>query len=215
MSNASTAYHLNVHVAPKDIQALKQSGYKMYIAKKCNNTYNVVWAGQSFLQNNDFTWVDKYKVFAVDTFADGEVVKISSTAAVDITPGQTAVLDSNGILSSAQGVVKKTGAFMIENDYGAIHLAVACKFHGEYTPFFVTPNPVMSGLVKLTPIENIIIWFATELKVSSMFMEAATNSFEIEYDSSQTNKVISYYSPPGGNPGNGQWAVGPLPSNVS
>lgn len=46
MSNASTAYHLNVHVAPKDIQALKQSGYKMYIAKKCNNMYNVVWAGQ-------------------------------------------------------------------------------------------------------------------------------------------------------------------------
>lgn len=93
--------------------------------------------------------------------------------------GQTVVLDSSGVLSSAQGVVKKTGPFMVENDYGSIHLAVACKFHGEYSPFFVTPKPVMSGVIKLTPSETIIIWFAMELKVSSMFMEASSQTFEV------------------------------------
>lgn len=121
MSNASTAYHLNVHVAPKDIQALKQSGYKMYIAKKCNDMYNVVWAGQrqifhtassvnvcllgshffrSFLQNNDFTWVNKYRVFAIDTFADGEVVKTSASSMVDITPGKLRYLDTSDCMLS-------------------------------------------------------------------------------------------------------------------
>lgn len=40
-----STFTLTVNIASADINALKQAGYNLCIAKKVNTTYNTVWRG--------------------------------------------------------------------------------------------------------------------------------------------------------------------------
>lgn len=62
-------YTLNVEVAVNQLDLLKESGYNLCLARNVNDTYTIVWSGNTkYLYQNVFKWTEEYQVFGQDNF---------------------------------------------------------------------------------------------------------------------------------------------------
>ncbi|TFK34284.1 hypothetical protein BDQ12DRAFT_727062 [Crucibulum laeve] len=187
-----TTYQLEVQIAPSDIRRLKEGGYNLCIAKKVNGAYSVIWSGdQNFAPSNTFEWVDEYQVFGVDSFKVGALVK-AATNSEDIQPGQSCVLDQNGVMGVATGSAHSTGRFSVLNEYSAISIGVSAKLFGETRPVFVTPTSTV-GTTTFEPVDDIVVWFSPMLTTGTMISGAdITTSIEVKYGGGETSKSVRF-----------------------
>ncbi|KAI0816038.1 hypothetical protein BC628DRAFT_1152579 [Trametes gibbosa] len=200
-----STFTLSVHVNPSDLSVLKKAGYKLCIAKKVNNKYNTVWRGGSFLAHNRFQWTSRYQVFGTDTFQDGARVS-ASTETAEVKYGQTAVIDENGNMGNAQGTPDSSGSFTVVNKYGQLNIGVMGYLGGAFSPIFVSPDALVTGTVKLTPFETVLVWFDTTHITSTIVTTAIANSIEVEFTGGKTTRSVTYASPPG-QAGSGVWSI--------
>jgi hypothetical protein len=176
---------VQIQIASSDLNELRRGGYHLCFAKKVGEeSYNVVWRGFSqYLQDNTFSWAPLYELFGINTFRPGQIVQ-SSTATVDIDLGETSVLDSNGVLRGARAGGKPQSISM-QNDYGWIHTGLSQLGRGIdgtkfWTPIFVTPQQRGPGLVEMTPVDKIMVWFEQKIETSTMFDGARGRAIEID-----------------------------------
>ncbi|KAI0824074.1 hypothetical protein BC628DRAFT_477441 [Trametes gibbosa] len=225
--NMST-FSLTVNVNSSDIAALKAAGYKLCIAKKVNNTYNTVWRGSSFLAHNQFQWTSRYEVFGTNTFAEGALVT-ASTETPEIKYGQTAIIDKDGSMGNAKGTPDSSGTFTVDNEYAAMNIGVMGYLGGTFSPIFVSPEPLVTGTIGLTPIETVLVWFDATHVTSTIITTSISNTIEVSYNAACAEpettpltspnsclqvdftggiatRSVTYASTPG-RPGTGAWAL--------
>ncbi|AWM91660.1 hypothetical protein DJ564_12900 [Pseudomonas sp. 31-12] len=182
---AATQKVVTIEIADADLKMLKQSKYKLCFAKKVGTEdYNVVWQSyDAYLSNNDFSWTPQYQLFASNVFKDNVTVK-ASTKPVDIGLGQTAILDSSGVMGPAVTGGPAT-SFTMVNNYAPIHPGVnqlSTGIDGTQisTPIYVAVNQVVTGNTVLTPVETILVWFEQNMQTSTMFSTSRSKSIEID-----------------------------------
>ena len=185
-----TTYTLTVNIHQKVYPILKKS-YSLCIAKKVNNTYNVVWQAESFLLNNVFSWEENYQVYGVEDYTQGVLV-VAQTNSENISSGETCTLSRTGIMNPATGAIDhKTSTFHVLNDYGTIRIGVKqAMIDGVMSPIFVSPE-VVKSTVDLTPLVSVMVWFDTTLKTGSMFFNTISNTVEVPYNGS-TSQTVTY-----------------------
>ncbi|KAJ7690172.1 hypothetical protein B0H14DRAFT_3532408 [Mycena olivaceomarginata] len=210
-------FHLNVNVAPDQVEILKmgaamlallhslssrlQGGYQLCISKKVNNDYCVVW--QVLSKPISFLgWVEQYQVFASNTFKTGGLVQASS-APVE--------LPSHGTMQPATGPVTG-GSFTVDNEYQPVNFGVSQEVNGKFLPIYVDKTLTVIGTETLTPITAVLAFFSKELTTSSMYTTATSSSIEVTYMGTTTN-TISYVDD--GSTGNGIWVAGTPSSGFS
>ncbi|THG97794.1 hypothetical protein EW026_g4290 [Hermanssonia centrifuga] len=200
-----STYDLNISVNPADIPLLKNAGYRLCIAKRVNGKYDVVWSGGAFIASNSFAWDAEFQVFGALKFQGGLQVK-SSTNPEDIKFGQSVKLDAYGVMQPATGPSDKSGVFKVENNYGAMCIGVNAKLGGAWSPIYLSQTPFATGVISLTPIEKVLIWFDASSSTGTMLVDAVTNSIEVDF-TGKTSQSVTYASSPN-KPGTGGWIVG-------
>ncbi|GAB2777184.1 hypothetical protein [Amycolatopsis magusensis] len=175
---------VNIEIASADLETLKNGKYQLCFAKKVNDTYNVVWqSADAYLSNNTFSWQPLYQLFGSNEFK-GDVGVHVATNQVSIGLGEQATIDSGGVLGEASSGGPATAITMV-NDYGPIHpglCAYSTDIQGNSTttPIYVAEDPIVSGSDTLTPVESVQVWFEQDVKTSTMFSTARSNSVEID-----------------------------------
>ncbi|PSS06602.1 hypothetical protein PHLCEN_2v3660 [Hermanssonia centrifuga] len=199
-------YTLDISVNPDDIPNLQKAGYRLCIAKRVNGKYTVVWwSGGAFTARNTFAWDAEFQVFGASKLQKGLQVK-SGTTAQEIKLGQTVVLDVHGEMQPATGLPDKSGVFQVQNDYDPIRIGVNAKLGGAWSPIYLSMQPFFTGIIPLTPVEKVLVWFDTSSSTGTMFVDAVTNSVELDF-TSKTSQSVTYVSDPH-IPGDGGWIVG-------
>jgi len=115
---------LIVEIASEDLAFLQGSGFKLNIAIKVNDTFNVVWLSISdYLESNTYQWSPTFEVFASNVeVVDGATVTIFQS--VNVSLGQQVTLDSAGVLSDAS-VGGPADSITFINDFGSISPGLA------------------------------------------------------------------------------------------
>ncbi|MCP5095870.1 MAG: hypothetical protein GY943_09980 [Chloroflexi bacterium] len=209
IAQASTK-SVTIEIDTKDLQFLKQNNYKLCFAKKVgNNDYNVVWQSYTdYLVTNTFSWVPMFQLFGSNVFQDNVEVKVS-TNKVPIGLGETATLDSSGVLGNPSSGGPATSITMV-NDFGSIHpgvnqLSTGLDGHQISTPIYVAQNGIVQGDAVLTPVELVLVWFEQNIETSTMFSDARSNPVEIDLTNSNTATRLytgqKWKTPPGNGSG--------------
>ena len=183
---------VTVEIDLNDLQALKNGKYILCVARKVvEGDYNVVWqSSDKYLANNTFSWTPQYQMFGSNQFTVGETVVVS-TNTVNIGLGETATLDSDGILEPSVSGGSPTGLSM-HNEYGSIHVGVnqlCTQLDGTIvsSPIYVSTEALLKGIIVLTPLEKVLVWFQQNIATGTMFSKALTNN--IELDLTETNSM--------------------------
>ncbi|THH01005.1 hypothetical protein EW026_g1590 [Hermanssonia centrifuga] len=199
-------YTLNISVNPDDIPNLQKAGYRLCIAKRVNGKYTVVWwSGGAFTARNTFAWDAEFQVFGASKLQKGLQVEPVTTAQ-EIKFGQTVVLDAHGEMQPATGLPDKSGVFQVQNDYDPIRIGVNAKLGGAWSPIYLSLQPFATGVISLTPVEKVLVWFDTSSSTGTMLVDAVGNGVELDF-TSKTSQSVTYVSDPH-IPGEGDWIVG-------
>jgi len=115
---------------------------------------------------------------------------------VNIGPGETSVLDEDGVLGEPKTGGKPT-SITLQNNYGSIHVGLnqlSTGIDGRQisTPIFLTPRTMVSGDVQLTPIDRVLVWFEQDIRTSTIFSTARSRAVEIDLTS--TNSATRLYA---------------------
>ncbi|THG96720.1 hypothetical protein EW026_g5164 [Hermanssonia centrifuga] len=203
-------YTLTISVNPDDISNLQNAGYRLCIAKRVNNKYTVVWwSGGVSTARNTFAWDAEFQVFGALRFQQGLRVR-PDTNAQEIKFGQTVVLDVHGDMQPATGPSDKSGVFQVQNDHDRICIGVNAKLGEAWSPIYLSQEPFAIGVVSLTPVEKVLVWFDTSSSTGIMFeSDDIINSVELDF-TSKTSQSVTYVSDPHrpGNGSSGSWIVG-------
>ncbi len=82
-------------------------------------------------------------------------------------------------MQPATGPIDKSGVFKVENNYGAMCIGVNAKLGGAWSPIYLSQTPFATGVISLTPIEKVLIWFDASSSTGTMLVDAVTNSIEV------------------------------------
>ncbi len=82
------------------------------------------------------------------------------------------------MMQPATGLPDNSGAFRVQLDY-PISIGVNAKLRGAWSPISLSLQPFASGVVSLTPIEKVMVWFDTPYSTGTMLLDVVTNSIEV------------------------------------
>ena len=191
--------HVTIEITASELEQLKSSNYRLCFAKKVGEHFNVVWTSHTdFLANNHFHWTPHYQVFGSNIFKDGVTVQ-TSTNKHNITLGQEAKLNESGVIEKPHSG-PNPDAITLNNDYGPIHPGVSQRLHGpdgvHMNPIYVAEHQVQKGTTKLTPKEEILVWFEQDVETSTMISHSVSRKTKIDM-TQQTHATRKYK--------NGKW----------
>ena len=187
---------VTVEIDQNDLQALKNGKYILCVAKKVvEGDYNVVWqSSDKYLAHNTFSWTPQYQLFGSNQFTAGETVVVS-TNSVTIGLGETSTLSSAGVLQPPVSGGSPTGLSM-HNEYGSIHVGVnqlCTQLDGTIvsSPMYVSAEALLKGIIVLTPLEKVLVWFQQNIAAGTMFCYARTDALEL--DLTTTNSMTCLF----------------------
>lgn len=192
--SAAATKTVTIEIAMADLARLKQSAYRLCVAKEVNGVHNVVWQSSSqYLATNRFQWAPQFQIFCTNAFVDGMQVRVA-TNIVKIGLGETSTLDEDGRLGPARTGGAST-AISLLNQFGPIHpgLSQICTWIDDSrmsTPIFVAPQQVVGGTTVLTPVENVLVWFEQNIQTGTMFSTSRSKAVEIDLTVANTAKYL-------------------------
>jgi hypothetical protein len=168
---------LQIQVSAGDLEALRAAGYSLCLAKPVQgNLFSMVWYAYTvFVSTNVFSWTPEYQIFATRAFTPDEVVT-ESMSAISLGLGQQCTLDGNGILSLSGASNSPNALTMINHFPGIIFPGINQRATGidgksDILPNFVTNESVVPGVITLTPVESIMVWFEQKRQNGTMFRD--------------------------------------------
>lgn len=177
---------VTVHIATNDFIALRQSNYKLCLAKNINRQFNVIWTSVSLTSKTiTFRWTAEYCRFGAGSFRDhGKVAR--QTEENPISLGETVKLDKDGTIHAAVTGGPKN-ALIMENRFSSIHPAVMQNLAiGQDEPqrrtAYMPPFASVPGISTLVPSDQVRIWFEQDA------LEGQMNGFSaLENSESDSN----------------------------
>ena len=186
---------VNINVEGDMLDQLKDSGYKLCIAKKVENyDYNVAWySTEKYLEINSFSWVPQYEVFATNSFLSNTKVGASCTP-VRMDFGEITTFSRTGRMSPP--VTGGAGdALNIKNEFGLIRFGINQLCTGvdgsrQSSAIFVTPSGILSGEISFKPSEKIQVWFEQSMESSTILTVMRSNCMELDMANSDSRSVL-------------------------
>lgn len=193
---AGTEKSITIKIPNNELIKLKENHYRLCLAKKVNDTYNVVWTSNvDYLSHNNFSWTPHFQLFGTNTFEDNVKV-VAQTNQRNIWLGQQATLNKAGVIGEVSTGGPSTG-LTLHNNYGAIHPGVnqVLTVDGEQrtNSIYVAEDQIVSGSTTLTPKEIVMVWFQQDVETGTMFSTSRSNSTEIDLtkSNSETREYIN------------------------
>ena len=200
-----------VYIDPAQIAAQKNNNYSLFLAKKVNGVFTVIWQSMgpvatvnnpSYEYNNTFIIeVPAYQVNYGSTETSGSSISFSSAGLpVTINLGQTVTLDSNGIFGTPQNK-GPAGVIRIVNSLeGNSHELLA---DNQGNPIFFNAASGMDiGNADLTPIDQYQLWFDNHQETGTIIADNVSNPGLVVF-AGEDSETISYTAA-------GTWEDGPL-----
>lgn len=206
-----------LYIDPTQVAAQKNNQYSLFLAKKVNGQYTVIWQSHGCkatpnhpaygYRNNFEIEVPSYQVnYGIVTTVDGSVSYTQGgLAANPIDLGQQVVLDDNGLfgIPTNNGTA---GEITIQNQYGDNPNAILLDSNGN-TIFVNVASGMDIGTATLTPIDTYQIWFDNDQETGTIIAHNVSNPATVTFSGGDTSKTISYNA-------SGMWQNGPLSLSV-
>ncbi len=207
---------ITVFIDPDQLTAQKTNNYSLYLAKKVNGQFTVIWQSKnpigtvdspSYEYRNDFNIaVPGYQVnYTLDPITAGSVTFTASGLAQNITLNQTTTLSQLGLFSPAVNS-GTAGEITIVNQLAGNPHAILLDNAGK--PIFVNKLSGMdAGSSTLTPIDTYQIWFGSYQNTGTIIADNTSNVATVTFDGGTTSKTISFRH-------DGTWQDGSLAQGV-
>jgi hypothetical protein len=203
---------ITVYIDPSQLAAQKDNNYSLFLAKMVDRQFTVVWQAMgpvatinapSYEYENIFqVGAPSYQVnYGAINTSQGSAVFTAAGAPQGVEPGQTVVLDQNGIFGAPTND-GTAGEITINNALQGNPIAVLNDQAGN--PIFVNVQSGMDiGEATLIPQDTYQLWFGAYQDTGSIIGFNVSNSATVTFDGGPTNQVISYSA-------QGEWQAGPL-----
>jgi hypothetical protein len=200
---------IKVFIDEDQLIAQKNNNYSLYLAKKVNGAYTVIWKSKGpkasagnpsyqYLNTFDIT-IPSFQInYTTEDIKPG--FKFSSQGkSLTINLGQQVALDENGVFGAAsQG---NEGEITINNELGGNPHAILMDDKGNNI-FVNTQSGMDTGQSTLTPKDSYQLWFGNYQETGSVIAKNNSKVVEINF-AGETEKVVSYSH-------TGDWIQGPL-----
>ncbi|MEM1284451.1 MAG: hypothetical protein ACFB01_06570 [Cohaesibacteraceae bacterium] len=207
-----------VYIDTTQLSLQKKNNYSLYLAKKVNGNYTVVWQSKGpiatatnpavYEYKNTFNiTIPSYQVnYGTVTDQQGAISFSAGGKAVDIDLGQTVDLDSQGLFATPTNT-GTAGEITITNELQGNPNAILNDNEGN-TIYVNDYSGMDVGTSTLTPIDEYQIWFDSYQDTGTIIANNVSNAGSVTFSGGTTSKTISYTS-------SGDWVQGGLPSAVS
>ncbi|MCR3758641.1 hypothetical protein KYB31_06485 [Clostridium felsineum] len=209
MSNKITVY-INI----KDLKAQKDNHYSLYLAKKVENSFTVIWQSKPADDDDDNTYgyqnifdidIPSYGVnYTTQKIKKGDVTFQVSGKTIPIEVGQITKLDSMGIFSDAENSTLSPESIVINNELkGNPHEIL---LDSDKNPIWINTQSGMNiGTATITPKYEYQLWFGNKQETGSLIAENLPNPKIINMEAGQKT-IVTYYQ--------GKWIDGEPPKSV-
>jgi hypothetical protein len=208
---------ITVFIDPAQVKAQKNNNYSLYLAKKVNGVFVVIWQSKgpvatvnspSYEYQNTFQiQIPSYNVnYGSVTTDQGNVSFTSGGQNQSIELGQSVQLNSYGLFSTPTND-GTAGEITIQNQLQANPNAILSDAKGNVI-FVNTASGMDIGPAYLTPIDTYQLWFDNYQDTGTIIAHNASKIGTVVFDGGTANKVISYDS-------SGTWLDGPLSSKMT
>ena len=199
-----------IYIDPAQIQAQKNNKYSLYLAKKVNGEFTVIWQSKgpvATVNTPSYEYKNTFKI-ALPSYqinygslseTSGSVTFTSGGKAVDIDVGQKTTLSEDGLFSAATNG-GTPGSLVVDNNLkGNPHESLN---DSNGNPLFVNVASGMdTGKATLTPIDEYQIWFYNHQQTGTIIADNVSNPTTVTFDGSVTSKTITFNAA-------GQWEPG-------
>ena len=210
------AEKITIYIDPAQIKAQKQNNYSLYLAKKVNGVFTVIWQSKgpvatvnnpSYEYKNEFDiTIPNYNVnFGNVAVVDGAVTFTSGGKNTSVEVGQTVNLDVNGLFSVPKND-GKPGIITIHNSLAANPHEILSDASGNVL-FVNVASGMDIGDADLTPIDTYQIWFDSYQDTGTIIAHNVSTPATVVFDGGTIEKTISYSA-------SGQWQDGPPASKL-
>lgn len=207
---------ITVYIDPSQLVAQKENNYSLFLAKMVNGQFTVIWQAMgpvatvnapSYEYENTFqVAAPSYQVnYGTINTSQGSTTFAAAGAPQGVEPGQTVVLDQNGIFGAPTND-GMAGEIAINNQLQGNPSAALNDEAGN--PIFVNVESGMDiGETTLTPVDTYQLWFDNYQQTGTIIAFNAGNSVTVTFGGGQTNQVISFNA-------EGEWQDGPLATSA-
>ncbi|UMR28856.1 hypothetical protein MJ904_17265 [Massilia sp. MB5] len=211
-----SAQTITVYIDPTQQEAQQNNNYSLYLAKKVNDTFTVIWQSLGPLptstqpgynyENTFQIAVPSYEVnYGTVTEKQGSVIFQGAGISIAINLGQSVDLSAGGEFYNIQND-GLPGTITVHNARQGNPHEILCDQSGY--PIFVNIESGMDvGKATLTPIDTYQIWFGSYQESGTIIADNIGNTGIITFEDSD-NATISYTK-------DGEWVQGKLPSNAA
>jgi hypothetical protein len=212
----ATSEQIIVYIDTNQLAAQKKNNYSLYLAKKVNGNYTVVWQSKGpiatvtnpavYEYKNTFNiTIPSYQVnYGTVTDQQGAISFSAGGKAVNIDEGQTVALDSQGIFATPTNT-GTTGVITINNQLQGNPNAILNDNEG-HTIYVNDYSGMDIGQSTLTPIDEYQIWFDSYQNTGTIIAHNVSNAGSVTFSGGVASQTISYTS-------EGKWVAGDLPSS--
>ncbi len=193
MSNTITVF-----IEEEQLKAQKANNYSLYLAKKVNNSFTVIWQSKgpvatvgtpSYQYENKFD-IDtpSYNVnFTNDPVTEGAVTFTSGGKDCPIDTGQITTLDANGIFTEAKngGVASD---ILVQNKLQANPHEILRDSEGNNI-WVNTESGMNIGDATITPKYEYQLWFENYQETGSLIAKNLSNVMNIEMKAGESETV--------------------------
>ncbi|UMR28855.1 hypothetical protein MJ904_17260 [Massilia sp. MB5] len=210
-----SAQTITVYIDPTQQEAQQNNNYSLYLAKKVNDTFTVIWQSlgplptstqPGYNHKNTFQIsVPSYQVnYGTVTETQGSVTFQGNGEAIAIDLGQSVDLSAGGEFKNIQND-GHPGTITVHNARQGNPHEILYDQSGN--PIFVNIESGMDvGKATLTPIDTYQVWFGSYQETGTIIADNVSNTGIITFEGTD-NATISYNK-------DGEWVPGKLPSNA-
>lgn len=173
-----------VFIEEEQLIAQKNNNYSLYLAKKVNNDFTVVWQSKgpiATVNNPSYGYRNIFDIatpsfmvnYTTDPVTSGAITFTSGGKSQGISTGQTTILDQNGIFSPAKND-GNPGDVVITNALQGNPRAILQDANGKN--LWVNRQSGMNiGTATLTPISQYQLWFGNIQVTGSLIATNLSN----------------------------------------
>ncbi len=163
MKAALSQYEIDIQMSEYTLQALLESAYSLSVFKAVQGPVvgaaPLLWFRTSqLLMTTSVVWQEQYQAYiSTDEIISNGVIQ--AVAATDVSPGQTAQVDTSGAMTTTdEGTASAISILNQANQPWTC--GVSQTVEGEANP--VCAFPLYGDMIDvITPVERVLLWFST------------------------------------------------------
>ncbi|WP_207284909.1 hypothetical protein [Pseudomonas sp. FW300-N2A2] len=175
-----------LYIEEQQLIAQKENNYSLYLAKKVNNDFTVIWQSKgavATVRNPSYQYRNTFDIttpsfnvnFTNDPVQQGDVTFTSGGKNLPISTGQITTLDQNGVFSPAQNGGVKSDILINNKLQGNPHQIL---LDSDGNNIWVNRQSGMNiGTATLTPKDQYQLWFGNLQETGSLIAQNLSNPY--------------------------------------